>query len=110
MGSKWMVDCCGESGEGDERAMKQVLKDMDFGNFIEKQGSLAATVQKAIEDKGYRITDRGGGDGSWHIGVPFDDLAAAAAYTEYMTTLFSKAIGMGLLRFKVQTWSTSLWK
>lgn len=107
-GSKWMVDAKG-LGEGSGKSIKEVLKDLDFERFLESQGSLAAAVQHFANASGYLISDRGGGGGSWHIGVPFDDLDNAVKYIELMTTRFSKAIGAEILRFELKTWSASGW-
>ena len=107
---KWMVDVKGGQGEAGLQDMQEVLNDLDFSEFIRKQGSLAATVQAVIEQEGYVITDRGGGRGCWHIGVPFDVLESAVSYLQFMTDRFASAIGCSLLRFELKTWSTSDWK
>lgn len=109
MPSKWMVDIKGKEGEGGGRTLKRVLTDLDFPEFINKQGSLAATVQSEIEKYGYTITDRGAGGGSWHIGVPFQDLESAVFYLYLLTDIFQNAIAAELLQFELKTWSPSSW-
>jgi hypothetical protein len=109
-GSKWMVDVEGSNGEGGGKAAKAALQSLDFAQLIEAQGSLAATVQAFIVENNYAITDRGGGDGSWHVGVPFNDLDEAVEYLKIITKKFSVAIGGGLLRVELKTWSTAHWR
>ena len=110
MGSKWMVDCHGSNGEGDQKAMQICLADLDFAAFLERHGSLAVAVQNEIESLGLQASDRGGGNGSWHVGVPFAELADAATYLGAMTTRFKRAIAADLLRFSLKTWSKSEWR
>jgi len=69
----WMVDVCGNCSEVDTNTMEQALEDLNIENFICKNGSIAESVQSAIRSWGFKITDRGGGVGGWHIGVPCDD-------------------------------------
>jgi hypothetical protein len=111
--SKWMVDAKGNGGDAGAEATKKVAQsDMghdDFREFVAAHGGLAASVQAWIEECGYHVTDRGGGGGSWHVGVPFDDLETAFPYLANMTAKFSAAIGAGLLRFELKTWSRKDW-
>jgi hypothetical protein len=109
-GSKWMVDVKGNNGEGGGKAARAALASLDFAQLIEAQGSLAATVQAFIIDNEYAITDRGGGDGSWHIGVPFNDIEEAVEYLKIITNKFAFAIGGGLLRAELKTWSPAHWR
>lgn len=109
MAPKWMVDCNGDEGEAGASDMIRALGDLDFAGYIERQGGLASSVQRAIVDYGASITDRGGGGGRWHIGVPFDDLDDAKDYLDYMTRTFSSAIASGSLRFALKTWSREAW-
>ncbi len=69
----WMVDIYGDYGEAGEKEMEKVLNDLDFKSYIEAQGSIPSTIQKFIENQGFKITDRGGGVGGWNIGVPCND-------------------------------------
>lgn len=108
--SKWMVDCYGQ-GEGNSTALREALVDLDLARFIEKQGGLASAVQETIAGLGYVVSDRGGGmRGDWHLGVPFDDLDEAVSYLGAITTCFMGAIGCGLLRFALKTWSQKSWQ
>ena len=109
MGSKWMVDAKGKGESGDDD-IKEVMQTLDFEGFVASQGGLADAVQKWADECGYRISDRGGCIDSWHVGVPFDDLEQAIVYLTNMTAKFSTAIGHGLLRFELKTWSREFWK
>lgn len=66
----FMIDvkgCCGEAGEKEQ---EKALETLDFKEFIDSQGSIPSRIQNFIEYNGFKITDRGGGGGCWHIGVP----------------------------------------
>jgi hypothetical protein len=110
MGSKWMVDCHGSGGEGQQKNMQKCMEDANFAAFIQRQGSIAAAVQNFIIQMGYHISDRGGGMGDWHVGVPFDNLSEAVVYLDLMTTVFARAIGNNILCFSLKTWSNSCWR
>lgn len=109
MGSKWMVDAKG-SGNASDKTMGDALKDQDFEAFIEKQGGLSAAVQKFAQDRGFVVTDRGGGPCGWHIGVPFDELSAAVPYLDELVWQFAKALACSMLRVELKTWSAEAWK
>jgi hypothetical protein len=109
MGSKWMVDVKGKGGEGGEEAVQKVLQDIDFKEYIESQGGLATAVQQWLEYK-YSISDCGAGGGSWHLGMPFDNLMQAVTCLDDVTTQFAKAIACGLLRVELKTWSLDCWR
>ena len=83
---------------------------LDFVKFLERQGGLASAIQNWIVEHGFHATDRGGGGGGWHIGVPFDSLDNAADYLHAITEAFSKAIVYEELRFELKTWSASVWE
>jgi hypothetical protein len=110
MPSKWMVDVVSMRGESGEAEMKEAIESLDFAKLIESQGGLAASIQAKIVEYGYRITDRGGGCNSWHIGVPFDELDEAVEYLKKLTVDFRAAIAMGMIQFELKTWTISMWQ
>ena len=111
MSSKWMGDVKGQGGEAGGPAIRRVLSSGDFDALIDEAGGLASKVQKTIAECGYEASDRGGGgEGSWHIGVPFMELEDAVKYLVMMTDTFSKAIYAGILHMELKTWSRNCWK
>lgn len=101
----WMVDVVGCKGDGCD--VKEVLEDLDFKKMIEQQGPLAAQVQKFITECGFEITDRGGGGGSWHVGVPCNDVEARKLCS-LVHIQFKKAIDYKLIKVIRHFWGWKL--
>ena len=109
MGVKWMVDCVGTTTIS-KADMHQAMQDKDVKEMLDKQGGLSQAARQQIESLGYKVADEGGGMTGWHMGVPFDQLSDAVDYLSHMTATFAKAIGWGMLRFALKTWSRECWK
>lgn len=105
----WMVDVTGQGAEPSQEALTEALGTGDIAALMARTSGLSAAVQAFIEASGYVVTDRGGGFGGWHIGVPFRTLPEAVSYVELMTTRFRNAIGARMLRVALKTWSALAW-
>lgn len=91
----WVVDVKGRSDSG-EAAIKEVLENLDFKDFMKKHGSLPDEIRKFINESGFRLEGCGGSTRSWHIGVicnePDSRRFCAMVQQRYRKAIDSKAI------------------
>lgn len=72
----YMVDVCGNTSDVCNESIEKVLEDFDFKDFLERCGSIPSMLQQSIKFWGFKITDRGAGCESWHLGVPCTETQA----------------------------------
>ena len=100
----WMVDVVGTGGDLTEEAMEDALGRLDFESFVGRLGgNLAALIQDVITNTGFRITDRGGGGGSWHVGVPCTE-GDSRRLCGMLHIRFQKAIASGMIMVRKWYW------
>ncbi len=106
----WMVDIVGQSDVsvaypvGSPQAAKALQElTTDPAAFAARHGSLMSAVRGALEDQGLTITVNGGGGGRWDLGVPCDDVGAAAV-CHLMHSRFGPAINAGIIVVRRRFW------
>ena len=103
----WMIDIEGSSTEAGGDDLIETLKSLDLRNLMQKCGAIPDIIQEFIESKGFKITDRGGGYTSWHIGVPCtnDD---ADILCGFLFGRFGELIERGTIKVKKKFWRHKL--
>jgi hypothetical protein len=98
--------CC-EQTEITEEVIEDVITSAAAGNhnYMDKHGPLAQNVKRVMSQ--FRLTDSGGGDGSWHLGCHCTE--AEAQNLIYKLHLeFGKAIKAGLIHVDRHAWALEL--
>lgn len=100
----WMVDIEGISDASSTLGMYDVV-DMftDPTAFAAKQGSMMLNIRTCLEQKGFKITDQGGGCGNWHLGVACDE-ETADAVCQLLFSSFSTAIESKMISVRRRFW------
>ena len=95
----WMIDIEGVSDASPTLSMHDAV-DMftDPTAFAAKQGSMMLNVRTCLEQKGFTITDQGGGCGNWHLGVACDEETSNAVcqllFGSFGTAIESKMVSV----------------
>lgn len=106
----WMVDIIGQSDRADNGRdiFESFIKAYNMPDAVAKNDNIAALVSEYLTQKGFEITDMGGGGGAWHIGVPCTE-SESRKMIGLMRNDFDEFFKEGVLVMKRWDWGAR-WK